>query len=233
MFNIKETIGEYKNNYSSSDLYEIDFKNKKIKKIWTYDSEKLEFSKVAGGLKELDNKNKLINYGWSINKSNINDNIKINDEKYLKGVVLELDEKDNLLFRARTSDLLYRVYKVNLYEDNNLNYDVKKYEKISDLKEHNFIYTPFISSKLENAKKFAGDIKVYVNRIAIDYEFKQKDNVNVYLVSSNFKTYKYIYKEKNNNEVYSINTLLDSGKYAVYVEINNKMFNTNKVIDFN
>lgn len=231
MFNIKASLGEYKDNYSSSDLYEVDEKNMTIKKVWTYDSDKKEFSKVAGALKILDNGNKLINYGWSINKDN-EDNILINDEKYLNGVIVELDDDDNVLFKASTKDLIYRVYKVNLYLENTKNYNIISYSKISEMDTPEGIKTSSIVNKLEDAKKFEGDINVYVSRIGLTYDFDLTDEVNMYLVSKENKTYKYSYKASMEEPKNSINTSINEGTYALYVEINGQMYDTQKIINF-
>lgn len=232
MFDIKKTIGEYKNNYSSSDLYEINLENMSIKKVWTYDSNKQEFSKVAGAFKVLENENKLINYGWSINKNN-KGSVLLNDENYLRGVIIELDKDDNVLFKATTKDLTYRVYKVELYEEKTENYSIESYKKVSDLNTPKPIKTSSIVNKLQNAKKFDGEINSYVNRIGITYEFNQDDEINLYLVSKSNKTYKYAYKSKDKDLPSSINTSINNGKYSIYLEVNNELFDTNKVIDFN
>ena len=232
MFNIHQTLGEYKDNYSSSDLYEIDLSTMSIKKVWSYDLQKEEFSKVAGAFKILENGNKLINYGWSINKNN-SDNVLINDERYLNGIILELDLNDNELFKAKTKDLTYRVYKVNFYDSKTKNYEIESFTKVSSMKKQNSINTLNLVEKLNKAEDFNLDVKVFVNRISLSYEFDINDSVNIYLVSSGSKTYKYLYKEEKKEAKSSINTYMNSGKYALYIEINGKFYDSKKVINFN
>lgn len=226
MFNQSENFNDYLDNYTSVDLYKIDTKKKTIKTTWSYSDKKL-FSKVAGEFKILSNNNKLIDYGWAMKENAYTDkNVSINDTNYLNGVIVQLDENDNILFKATTPDLVYRTYKVNLYEKTTKNFNVESYQKISKLKEDKQIKTKTIKNKLDKASSFDGKVEAYINRITLNKEFKKKDKVNIYLVSSNNKTYKYKYKKT------SIKTSITKGKYAVYVEVNDKMYDTKKVINF-
>ena len=115
MFNKSIKLKDYVDNYTSVNLYKLDFNKKTIESVWEYSSNKKEFSKVAGYFDILDDGNKLITYGWSISQDaykNIN-NITINDEKYLNGVIEEIDKNDNVVFRATSPDLIYRTYKIS------------------------------------------------------------------------------------------------------------------------
>lgn len=234
MFNQSDSLKDYEDNYTSVDLYSIDEDKMTIKTTWQYDADKEEFSKVAGEFKILENNNKLIDYGWSISTDaykNINQ-VSINDEKYLNGVIVELDENDNVLFKAKTKDLVYRTYKVKLYDKTTNNFIVTPYQKISNLKQTNSINTSKISSLLDSATEFDGEVEAYINRIVLDSKFKKNDNVYIYLVSPQNKTYEYKYKKAGEETKNSVRVSIEKGKYAVYVKINDKMYNTNKVIQF-
>lgn len=230
-------LENYVDNYSSVNLYEINTNKKTIKTVWEYSSKRKEFSKVAGYFDILDNNNKLITYGWSITQDaykNV-DSVTINDEKYLNGVIEEIDENDNVLFRATTPDLIYRTYKIpGLYEKKIDNYEVESYTRISDLKvESKEISTFKIKKKLKSSKKFDGNIETYINRIIVINDFSKEDIVDIYLVSKDNKTYIYNYKEKGKQARNSVRVSQVEGEYAVYIKVNDSMFDTGKIINFN
>ena len=230
MFNIKSTIGEYKKLYTAAEMYEI--KDNEIRKIWEYDNSKNEFSKVAGAFEILKNGNKLITYGWSISKKG-HDKVSLNDEKYLRGIVVELDKDDKVLFRANTKDLIYRTYKVDFYLDETKNYEVCDYKKLSSMDETSWVKTSSIAKKLKNSGDTDIEVSLYNNRISLDGNFQEDDEINIYLVSKRNKTYIYNYKEKDNKEfVNSINVYKNDGLYALYIEVNGNMFDTKKVLNF-
>ena len=227
MFKIKNTMADYKNKQTTAEEYEIN--GNTIKKVWEYDAN--EFSKVAGSYSTLNNKNKLITYGWSISK-NVKGNVSINDEEYLNGKIIELDEKENILFKAKTKDLIYRTYKVNLYGKNTKNYEVYKYKKISALSTPKYIKTSSIANKLQKSEYSKIGVKLYTSRISIDSSFNPQDEVNIYLIAKDNRTYKYNYKKKNQEAPTSINTSLNTGEFAIYIEINDKIYDLKKVIIF-
>ena len=237
MFNSSIMLKDYINNYSSVNLYKFNEKEKTIETIWEYSSNKKEFSKVAGYFDILSNNNKLITYGWSISKKAYKDveNIKITDEKYLNAVIEEIDENDNVIFRATSKDLIYRSYKISsLYKEETENFDVKSYNKISNLKIKNkSIFTFSIRKQLQSAAKFNGTVEAYINRIILTDDFSTEDKVDIYLVSPNYKTYVYNYKNKGQEERNSIRTSQDKGTYALYVKVNDVMYDTSKIINFN
>lgn len=237
MFNKSIKLKDFINNYTSVNLYKIDYSNKTIESVWEYSSNKKEFSKVAGYFNILDDGNKLITYGWSISQEaykNVN-NITINDEKYLNGVIEEIDKNDNIVFRATSPDLIYRTYKIfSLYKDITDNYEVQDYKRISNLEiENEEVLTLSLGNEFGNAKKYNGNVETYINRIILTDNFLESDEVNVYLVSKNYKTYIYNYKEKNKKESNSIRVSQDNGIYSLYVKVNDVMYDTQKVINYN
>lgn len=230
-------LADYTDNYSSFNLYKINLKDKTIQTEWEYSSFGKEFSKVAGYLNILKNNNKLLTYGWSINQSaytNV-ENILITDEKYLNAVIEEVDDDDNLLFRATSPDLVYRTYKTTLYSNKIDNFAVKNYNKISDLEVNNSIMlsTFKIKESLKKSLEFSGTVEAYINRIILNKDFDKGDTVDVFLVSKGNKTYKYNYKKSGEKARKSIRVSHAQGDYAVYVKINNTVYDTNKVISFN
>ena len=237
MFNKSIKLKDFINNYTSVNLYKIDYSKKTIESVWEYSSNKKEFSKVAGYFDILDDGNKLITYGWSISQEaykNVN-NITINNEKYLNGVIEEIDKNDNIVFRATSPDLIYRTYKISsLYKDITDNYEVQDYKRISNLEiDNEEVLTLSLGNEFKNAKKYNGNVETYINRIILTDDFLESDEVNVYLVSKKYKTYIYNYKEKNKKESNSIRVSQENGIYSLYVKVNDVMYDTQKVINFN
>ncbi len=230
-------LKDYINNYSSVNLYKFDNKKKTIETIWEYSSLKKEFSKVAGYFDILNNNNKLITYGWSITHEaydNI-DNVSINDEKYLNAVIEEIDENDNVIFRATSLDLIYRTYKIfSFYESKTNNFEVYNYNRVSDLRVNGRDVLTFnIRKDLKSSNKFNGNVDVYINRVVLVDDFLIDDVVDIFLVSEKDKTYIYNYKKRGDLEKQSIRISQDSGMYAIYVRINDVMYDTGKVVNFN
>lgn len=198
-FNMEsEELTDYLDNYTTNVIVEVDEENMTVHTIWEYDADQKEFSKVGGKLEILSNGNTLINYGWSITQEAYEnpEGISIDDTDYLNGVVVELDENNNVLFRATTTGLIYRVYKTKLYEENTDNYKVSEYKKI-DGTEFNGeeIQTSTIESELINAEKYDYEFEVQINRMMLTLPIVEEDSVDVIFVGEDGKSYIYNYKE--------------------------------------
>ena len=225
----------YKDRYTTNVIFEVDENNKTLHTIWEYDANKNEWSKVAGRIEILPNNNKLITFGWSISDDSYEsiDGVSINDTNYLKGIIVELDQNDKVLFKGTTKGLLYRVYKIDLFDETTKNYEVKSYNKIDGTKfTGEVVPTNEIKPKLKKASKFTNSFDVQINRVMTDLPMGTEDNVDILFVGPD-NTYIYNYT-KSGEEVYSgfnsnkygIKVHLDSGKYQVFIKLNDTYYDT-------
>lgn len=239
-FNMKSSlINDYSDKYTTNVIIKVDEYNRTVRSIWEYDADKNEWSKVAGKIELLPNGNKLITYGWSISKDSYDENISINDTNYLNGIVIELDSNDKVLFKAKTKGLIYRTYKVNLYNENTENFKVLKYNKIDgNTFNGEIIETKKIKSNLNNSKLYEYNFDVQVNRVMIDIPIKKEDNVDILFVQKE-NTYISNYKKKDeevyngfNSNKYGVKMHLDDGEYKVYIKVNDTYYDTKVNIIF-
>lgn len=241
-FNMKsEKLTDYLDKYTTNVIVQIDEKNKTLHTVWEYDADKKEFSKVAGYINFLNNKNVLLTYGWSITQDAYKNprNITINDTNYLNGVIVELDENNNVLFRGTTKGLLYRVYKMKFYKDNTPNYKTEKYVKIDGTRFNGkAIKTKTIRNRLVKAKEFDGEFDVLINRIVINTKMKEEDEIKVLFVGEKGDSYLYTYKEKGimprkfNTDMAGALIHIKKGDYKPYVIINDIYYDTNTKMIF-
>lgn len=242
-----QQLSDYLENYTTNVMLAIDEQNKTIKTIWEYNANKEEFSKVGGYLAFLENGNTLTNYGWSIKQEAYENpnNISLEDTEYLNGVIVELDKNNQVLFRATLSGLIYRVYKVNLYEKTMENYACTHYEKIDATQDCHMETKPTeiaikeIEGKLKNAQEISCGFEVQVNRVMLDLPLEIEDAVNVIFISEEGKGYVYTYKNAGeevrqafNSQQYGKMISMPKGSYAVYIQVNHTYYNTNVIEKF-
>lgn len=235
-------LSYYKDRYTSCDLLKVDEKNKTIETVWQYTANKEQFSNVAGHMELLDNDNKLITYGWSMKEEAYKkaNQVIYTDPAYKNGVVIQLDENDEEIFKITMPGLIYRTFKINsFYNDKISNYEILEFERINGTKiGGKTLKTRKISNKLKKAKKFAGKVNIKTNRAYIDYEFKKKDAVELVLANNN-KSIIYTYKKENKEAPSSFNSGMASkminmptGRYRVFIRINDIYYDTEKIVEF-
>lgn len=228
---------EYSNNYTTNVALEINEAEKTIQTVWEYEAERKEFSKVAGYLEFLENGNTLINYGWSIteNARQNPEGKSIEDTEYLNGVIVELDKDNNILFRAKMTGLIYRVYKTSFYREITENYSVENYKRINGLDvTGEEINTSAIKKEIKNAEDYKEELEIQINRITLSLNANIEDNVDVIFVGENEKSYICNYKESGKEAKKAFNSgkygklfSIPEGKYEVYIRINNLYYDTN------
>jgi len=237
-----QQLTDYLENYTTNVALKIEEEDRTIRTVWEYDADKKEFSKVGGYLEFLENGNALMNYGWSIKQEAYENpsKISIEDTDYLNGVIVEVDENKEVVFKATMSGLIYRTYKVELYEDRIQNYKVENYQKIVGANEGyqaKEIETKEIAKKLKKAKKYTYDFDVQVNRIMLTMPMEKEDTVDVVFVKDEERSYVYTYKAEGeelrkafNSQKYGKMISIPEGRYAVYIGVNGVYYNT-KIIE--
>ncbi len=241
-FNMKsQDLKDYLDKYTTNVIIKVDENNRTFRTVWEYDANKNEWSKVGGRIEILPNENKLLTYGWSISKDSYDDaeGISINDTKYLHGIVVELDKDNNVLFKGKTNGLLYRVYKMNIYNAETKNFEVSDYKLINGNKVNaDIVETSTIKNNLKSAKRYTYNFDVLINRVMIDIPFTKEDSVDILFVKDD-NTYIYNYKKANdevyngfNSNIYGVKVNLDRGEYKAYVKINDVYYDTKVNIIF-
>ena len=234
-------LSDYLDNYSTNVVFTVDEENRTVKTVWEYDADKKEWSKVAGMLDFLEDNHALITFGYSEKETAYAnaDKISINDTDYLQGIVQELDESNELLFRGTMDGLIFRTYKTYLYPETISNYEITDFEKVdgsTDLCEK--INIDDIKKELLNAEKTEYGVYVLVNRFFVENEYDINDDVKVILVDENENAYTFDYKKKGlnlrvfNSGRYGQKFYVPDGRYKVYLNVNEKYLDTNRVIVF-
>ncbi len=229
-----DSVSHYSDNYSRAEIYEI--KNNIAIKIWQYDENESYFSHQYGSIKINDQNQKLINFGWTLKsdyreKSNatLSNSEKNIDNTY--AYIVELDEKDNTIFKATIEEGKYRVFKHTIYDHISTNID------FTTLQEYNTIPKENLNKKnrkeLKNVKDWIYNGKITQNYFETNYDIKETDEIEFYFLNESGKVSSMIYKEKEDPITKRIFALdLPHGKYKFYIKINGIVWNTNTIIEF-
>lgn len=240
-FDLSESnLSHYINRHSTNVILKVDEKNMTIKTVWSYDANPKLFSNVAGHMQILDNNHKVLTYGWAMKQDAYKkaNEILYTDPVYKNGVVMEIDENDNVLFEATIPGLIYRTFKIDSLYTTTSNYEIKSYERIIGYKNNGEEIEVKEAKKLvKNAKKYEGEFKASNNRISISDELNKDDEVKVLFIGD--KAYNYIYKNKTdivpkafNSGIVTRQMNVPTGKYHVYININGTYYDTEKVVEF-
>ena len=230
-----DNVSDYKDAYTSVEIYEI--KNNRATLKWNYDYNKSLLSIKYGLFRVIDNNHKLINNGYVLKDeyrafagSSINQTESGPDNIY--AMILELDEKDNVVFKAICEEGKYRVFKHNLYNEVTSNMEISKLNIIETIKEEAYEKIDKDDYDLDNTLEYINKFEYTKNTFTTDYNIEEGDTVEL-LFLSNKDSYKFTYKEKdssNINRVFNLNLPKDT--YRFYIKINDAIYNTNKAYKY-
>ena len=242
-----DLLTDYLDRYTTNVILEIDEEAKTVHSVWEYDADKKEFSKVGGMLTFYPNGNTLVDYGWSITQDAYEnpEGISISDTEYLNGVLVELDENKEVLFRGTTKGLIFRAFKMRFYGDEEgtvpeiKNFSVEDYEKINGTEfSGKMEKSSDIQDSLNDAEPLDGSFEVLINRAMLETKMTKEDAVDILFVQGE-DTYVYPYKEAGkeeyhgfNSDMYGIPVPLPDGEYDAYIRINDKYYDTGATIVF-
>ena len=170
-------LSHYVNRYSSFDLLKVDEKKKTIKTVWQYTANKKEFSNVGGHIELLNNNHKLLTYGWSMKEEAYKNPNQViyTDPAHKNGVVLELDQNDNVLFRLSMPGLIYRTFQIDgFYQAKTENYVISNFNRINSTTNNGQLVN-INKIKLTNAPDYNNEISIINNRITLKQEFNKTD----------------------------------------------------------
>lgn len=115
--------------YSSADIYKI--KDSKFENIFTFNANKKYFSPYLSSFLELENGNKIVNYGYVLDKKEF-EKIDCELDLYVKEpevVLYELDSKGNILLEASFPGQAKQfIYKSTFYDKSVPTFEIKEYE---------------------------------------------------------------------------------------------------------
>ena len=243
-FDLSNTnLAYYQNRYTTCDLYQVDEQNKTIETVWQYTDNKEQFSNVAGHIEMLEDGNKLITYGWAMKREAYAnpEEVLYTDPSYKHGVILQINQKDESIFKVTMPGLIYRTFLIKgFYQDKTKNYQVEEFKRFNGTNVNGQeIQTAEIKKELQGAKKFLSKIEIKTNRVYIQEQLSEQDIVNILLIGEDNKSYVYTYKQagkeapKSFNSGYSsIKVNAPEGKYHIYININGAYYDTEKIVEF-
>ena len=249
MRDVDQHLSNFLDRYSSNEILIVDEGKRTVRTAWTYDADRSIFSKMSGSLEFRGDGHRLLSYGSAVKKEAY-DNPKtaeITDNNYTNGLMLELDEDDNVMWRATFPGVMHKVYRSRFYgsgEDALANYEVTEYALIDgqDEKEHSGkeIDPAQIEDELLKADSFdsvKGSFELCINRAVVDYDFNEEDASEILFINEDGTARIFTYKEKGktlpiiNSGRYGIRVAGLEGRNKVYVSVNDKWYDTGRVYD--
>ena len=108
-----DLITEYKNNYSSAEIYEVT--DMKATLVWMDDQNKKAFSHQYGSFRVFEDGTKLIDYGYNHDDAYRNDPAwKLSESEQspdrIHALVVEFDSENNVIFKAKSEEGKYRAF---------------------------------------------------------------------------------------------------------------------------
>ncbi len=236
-------LSHYLDCYTSCDLLKIDEKSMTIETVWQYNANKEQFSNVGGHIEILENNNKLITYGWSMKQEAYENpqEILYTDPSYKNGIIIQIDENNEEVFKVTMPGLIYRTFKIEgFYQENTDNYLIESLQRINGTKLNgNLIKTSDIKYELNKAKKYFNKIEIKTNRICLHDELSESDIEDIILVGENDLSYSFCYKKAGKEAPQSFNSgyssimiNLPKGNYEIYIKINDIYYDTETIVTF-
>lgn len=224
----KFLLKDFKNNYSSATIYSIDKNDMSYTTSWNYVDDDKVFNYALGSFNELSNNHKLINFGWSFNKKDYDTNTSIyDDNKQSYTRLVELDDNNNIIFRAKLSSNVYRASKNKLYGEKTANYNPNDIIMINTLPYTilDEVTTLSIQDKINNAEDPICDINLDNSVISMNMIFDSLEDVKL-VFKSDMVSYIYAYKPANQKVNSKVNLSI-KGNFDVYLVIDDKYYKTN------
>lgn len=255
-----QKLSHYADNYASNDILIIDEDAMTLSTEWTFDANKEVLSKMSGSIELLDNGHKLLSYGSAIRDDAYEVTGKpvvIGDRAYTQGLMLELDENDEVIWRATFPGVMHKVYRSTFYGGETLvvqdegngsstftapNYTVEPYVRIDGQdQEKNAgeeVDVQAILPQLVDAAPLEGHFHVWVNRAFPDILMDLPDEVKILFVSEDGEGRQFTYKEAGsfprivNSGMYGTRVVGLHGRQKAYVNVSGTYYDTGQIIDF-
>lgn len=245
---VDQTLSNYLDRYSSNQILRIDPEQKTVETLWQYqtsyeDGTKV-FSKMSGSFEILEDGHSLLSYGSAVRPEAYEhpETSQIMDNLLTNGLMVELDENDEVIWQATFPGVMHKVYKSYFYKGVTPNYTHGTYQKIDGQyfekhQAHQVAYES-LKEKFENAEPFEGEVDVFINRMIVSLpEYEESQKIDVYFVSGE-EVYMKTYKNKGempgivNSGRYGVQLTMPEGTYTVYVCINGVYYDPQMEIVF-
>ena len=228
----KTALKSYSSNYSSASYYEINKSNMTYKTVWNYIDEDKVFNYALSSFNISKDKHKIINFGWSFEKNAYQKNTTIFDETHITySRIVDLNENNNIVFRAKIKSNIYRAYKNKFYFDSTNNYVPGKIVLINTYDQSVLKEVPTLTIQ--------GDINK-ANDKKYDVDFTNDSiNINMYMdelydiklvFKSDAISYIYDYKPANQPVNNRINLKI-KGSYEVFLVKDGEYYKTDTFIN--
>lgn len=229
-----DNITEYKNNYSSAEIYEV--VDMKATLVWEDNQNKKAFSHQYGSFRVDEDGNKLIGYGYTHDEDYRNNpEWKLSESEqspdHIHALLVEFDEDDNVIFKAKSEEGKYRVFKHTIYNEKTSNVEISKLNTFNKVVEDKLERLTYKETNIKDSQEWIYSVDYTENTFKTNYTIQPTDEIKLYFMNETGNVFSFTYKEKDNatlNKVF--NVTLPNGKYALFVNLNGRTYNTNTVI---
>lgn len=224
-----DKIGDYKNAYSSVEIVSI--KNNIARPIWHYDNNKDLFSIKYGLFNILENNHKLMNFGYIIKdeyRANYDSSVKETENGIdnVYALILEMDNYNNIIFKATCEEGKFRVFKHSLYANETDYTDPSILNIFNSIPDDNLEKVSVDDIDLSEPLEWIFSLDMTKNTFTTNYEITETDALDIYFVNKKGEVYILNYKDKENQKPKRIfNANLAQGEYGIYINLNGKVYN--------
>lgn len=225
-------LSNYVNSYSSATIYEM--KGKNISTIYEYISPERGFNYALGSFNYTKEGNKLINFGWNFKQEAFDKNLNLFDYfGYTYARIIELDDKNNVIFNGTIEQSIYRAFKNSFYKESEANYQVENYSLIDNTPYNSLekVRTSSLYEELNSAIPSIYEYNVTKNSVDIDAIFDDLLDVSFLFVGKDENSYIFHYKPVNESAPVTIHLNLN-GEYAVYLKVGDTIYDSGKIFQF-
>ena len=229
----KVYVKDYKNNYSSATLYDINESEMTYKTAWNYLDDEKAFNYALSSFNISKDNHKIINFGWVFPASAYQSETSVIydelSETYSK--IVDLDENNETIFKASIKSNLYRVFRHDAHIENMNNYVPEQIKVINTIPYSVLeqVSTLSIQNDINNALEAVDDVSFENNTINIATVYDSLEDVKL-IFKSDLISYIYSYKPKNKKINNKLNLSI-RGKYDIYISVDDVYYKTGKVLD--
>lgn len=230
------TVKPHKDQYSEAQIFSI--QNGIVNLLWSSSSlNELHLTQKFGLFRVLPNNNRLIDFGWILHDDYYNSDTNTFQEAEgnvdnTYSIYLELDQNNNVLFKATCEEGKYRIFKHSLYNTKTSNVNVEQLNIYENIKKDKYTSKRTIDYNLEDAMDYINYFEFTKNSFYTDLELKEDDDIEL-LFEANEKIYIFKYKEKDSKFINRVfNLELPNGRYKFYIKINDTIYKTNKIYKY-